>query len=194
MDNSLDGWKLILHHDSYKGYFGTISKAKNSNEIGLISSLGNIDDSYKINDRFYFRIVYPQLNEYIQFSQRINPIQATMNDDVNCSIEYQPYSRNFQCLVQSNSDFTFLEGEKDDKKNWYYAIGMLKSTTDGNAGLIPGPEFIINGIKIHVVDLYIKISDEILCRQLFLRCSKYQKCFCLDAFILKCAQYIIFTS
>ena len=196
MDNSLDllGWHLVLHHDSYDGYFRTITKAKKSNERGLFSALGNIDDRYKINGRFYFRIVYPQINGYIQFSQKINPMQATMNDDVNCSIEHQPYSRTFQCLVQSNLDFTFLEGEKDDVNFWCYAIGMLKSTNDEFAGLIPGPQWIVDGTKIHVVDLYIKISDEMLIRQLYSQCSKHQKCICLDASILKFAQYILFIS
>ena len=160
-------WFLIFHHNIEGGFF-TPSEVLFSHKKHKFSVLGRLSDSFKHEGSFHFLITYPQTNGYINWTQNENPIHRTTNttyDIVNNSFSSSIHE--FQGLaLHGVNDATFLEGEIEEEKTWFYAIGQYRGTT-GFGNSLAGPEWTLNNQTITEVNLYLRIYDTSLAHKLY---------------------------
>ena len=77
MNDLSNFWYLIFHHNTAKGvYFRDENHAMFSHEKDLFSVLKRIDDRYKIDEYFEFKLTYPEEEGYIQWQQQENPLST----------------------------------------------------------------------------------------------------------------------
>ena len=154
-------WTLIFHHNVSGGFFKTHKEALFSFKPDKYSILGYIDDSFKINDKFEFVLIYPENPGYNHWTQKINPIHAQPNEnngyeEINCSWK----SNSWKGLsISSYSPSTFLDGSPF-VSSCFYAIGQIHNEPKYPNSLA-GPEWTFNrgGQTYHRVDLYMRVDD-----------------------------------
>ena len=171
----LSEWILIFHHNSKSGYFKNLNEALYSKKQDRFSVLGNIDDRYLISGYFEFRIVYPEIEDYLEFKQNKNPLKLHHTDEFECQKIHFEWEdpQDFECLTLHNGTKTLLEGQKS-LITWFYAIGQFFQ--EGNHILkILGPQWKYNGIELTEVNLFIKVIDKTLIPHLFSFCTLIQK-------------------
>ena len=181
VDGGEDGsfWALIFHHNSTYGYF-TKNNVLNHYSTNLFSVLSNVDDSFKIDDKFEFLLKYPELQDYVQWTQTVNPIFAKHNE----SNGYVPkhYNWNYRypfngLSLTSSVNCALLDGTPNEP-DWFFGIGAYGYALE-KEGAIPGPFWNDNGKYLHEVNLYIKVYNPKLLRKLYSKpsCQIKQKTF-----------------
>ena len=184
-------WALIFHHNSTQGYFKE-TNVLNHYSTHLFSVLSKVDDSYKIDGKFEFLLKYPELQDYAQWTQTINPIHAPPNEENGYEKKHYNWSYDypFHGLTLSSTSASLLDGTPNPE-HWFFAIGAYGLYLDQD-GAIPGPFWNYNGKYLHEVNLYIKVFDPKLLRRLYssFTCQFKQKTF-LHSFVIYCTFFII---
>ena len=153
-------WALIFHHNSKYGYFNEkeVYLSTNPHKFSVLSRL---DDSFKIDQKFEFLLLYPEIPGHAHWVQDINPLKAQPNEEngyLSISFTWNDSStQEFHGLSLSNSTHTFLDGSPF-LPTWYYSIGSYHQSSE-NKDAIPGPSWKYNGTIQYIVNLYIKIQN-----------------------------------
>ena len=134
--------------------------------------LSRIDDSFKIQQFFEFVLVYPELQDYLQWNQTVNPIHAQPNTDNGYQRIRNPFTDgySFSGLSLSNSSATLIDGSPFEA-SWFYGIGLYGIGLHAEK-TIPGPNWVYNGKSLSEVRLYIKIIDTSLLGKLYSYCTQ----------------------
>ena len=170
-------WTLIFHHNLVDGIFPSNYSAGFSQRRHRYSVLSRVNDNFKIDGYFEFILYYPDIEEYCQWKQNVNPMVAPCGSDigfepVNCTWDnFVPDpENNFTGLRLSPSEFTLLDGINDGR--WHYAIGITKLDTPKYYGM-PGPIWYYKNVTINESYLYMRVNNPLLLPQLFSICTVY---------------------
>ena len=164
-----DEWALIFHHDARFGFFGNKERALFSTNNNIFSVLSRVDETFKIDGKFEFALVYPELEGYSQWTQTINPLQSKPNESngyENIHFSWSNYQPFDGLGLSSLPDTNLLDGSRDDWTR-FYAVGLYVPIVKKN-DIIPGPFWDDN---LHVVDLYLKIKGRNDLHKLYYICS-----------------------
>ena len=148
---SLANASAQLHHQMLSSQGNTSVSQKGvvvTQTIGQQSVVGN----FNLNNRYTFKIVYPNTNVINIWSQTNNPV-----NDPNAGVDgYIPIaisstSKGWGGLEQyTPQNSTFLDGTLNPRGNWWWAIGS-KNTYESSVNNFPGP-----GYTTPKVELWIK--------------------------------------
>jgi len=151
-------WLKVFRQDSSTGEF--FSDANNWAEARTTNSdnpqankysILNTVENYKLNDRYTFKINYPNEGVTNIWSQTNNPVNDDGTQGVSgyIGIDIQTTANGWNGLEQySPQTSTFLDGTLDPRSNWYYAIG---SKPWSGATTFPGWD-----PPVEVVELWVK--------------------------------------
>ena len=161
-------WFLIFHHNVTKGgYFLKKEEAQYSRNPNRFSLLAKINDLFKINDNFEFLLLYPNLEGYLHWTQKTNPMETKSTTPDTYKIvknSWSSSSEHFEGLGVS-SGATLLKGTPNSE-NWFYAVGQYREEAS-YPGKIPGPLWKFQDNYFYEVNLYIKIVDLKLVQYLY---------------------------
>ena len=161
-------WQLIFHHNSATGqWFKDEREAKLCNKKEKFSVLARIDDRYKIAGYFEFLLLYPEIDDYLQWKQELNPIHAHPSDDIGFALIHKNWenSKDFEGFTLSDSNYTYIEGQASQEQ-WFYSIGQYHQYED-LVNRIPGPQWTYNKVEFHEINVYMKVVDSSLIRNLY---------------------------
>ena len=151
-------WLKVFRQDSSTGEF--FSNANNWAEARTTNSdnpqankysILNTVENYKLNDRYTFKINYPNEGVTNIWSQTNNPVNDDGTQGVSgyIGIDIQTTDNGWNGLEQyAAQTSTFLDGTLDPRSNWYYAIG---SRPWSGATTFPGWD-----PPVEVVELWVK--------------------------------------
>ena len=151
-------WLKVFRQDSSTGEF--FSNANNWAEARTTNSdnpqankysILNTVENYKLNDRYTFKINYPNEGVTNIWSQTNNPVNDDGTQGVSgyIGIDIQTTANGWNGLEQyAAQSSTFLDGTLDPRSNWYYAIG---SKPWSGATTFPGWD-----PPVEVVELWVK--------------------------------------
>ena len=151
-------WLKVFRQDSSTGEF--FSSANNWAEARTTNSdnpqankysILNTVENYKLNDRYTFKINYPNEGITNIWSQTNNPVNDDGTQGVSgyIGIDIQTTANGWNGLEQyAAQGSTFLDGTLDPRSNWYYAIG---SKPWSGATTFPGWD-----PPVEVVELWVK--------------------------------------
>ena len=151
-------WLKVFRQDSSTGEF--FSSANNWAEARTTNSdnpqankysILNTVENYKLDDRYTFKINYPNEGVTNIWSQTNNPVNDDGTQGVSgyIGIDIQTTANGWNGLEQyAAQTSTFLDGTLDPRSNWYYAIG---SRPWSGATTFPGWD-----PPVEVVELWVK--------------------------------------
>ena len=138
-------WIKVFYHDcSNKNFFINEDEAKYSLDPKKYSILGKIDEFHKNGSKYEFIIYWPQLNQYFQWRQSINPVED-IEQSINAytvkgfepifpsTIPPEQYDYQFAGLVKTNIiDYTInsLLNGNPGIAAWHYSIGIYQNAKD----------------------------------------------------------------
>ena len=161
---------LLLHPFKIENnnYFKSYNELLFSNDKNKYSVFGYFDSDFRIrreenaNLSYVFLLEYPDIESYIYFEQKENPLTAEHNTDVGLTIINSTMpsgDRAFSGFTKYGGSYnsTYLDGFNNDNYPdfWFYAIGQRYSWTNG---LIPAHTE-NKTPKIYEVNLWAEIHD-----------------------------------
>lgn len=151
-------WLKVFRQDSSTGEFfsstNNWAEARTTNSDNPQAnkySILNTVENYKLNDRYTFKINYPNEGITNIWSQTNNPVNDDGTQGVSgyIGIDIQTTANGWNGLEQyAAQTSTFLDGTLDPRSNWYYAIG---SRPWSGATTFPGWD-----PPVEVVELWVK--------------------------------------
>ena len=167
-------WALILHHHLRDGVFPSNVRAGFSQRTDRYSVLSRINDDFKINESFEFILYYPDIDEFCQWKQSVNPLRAQPKSEIdfepiNCPFkDYKDVT--FKGLRLSPYSYCLLDGINEDGR-WHYAVGVLD--LDPNYEGIPGPKWNYKNTTLKEQYLYMRVTDPLLLPYLYSICTPF---------------------
>ena len=140
-------WVKIFYHNSTNGVqFSDNSEVLSCNGDQKYSILNEIRPYHRIDNKFEFLLVYPQLNgQFNHWRQRNCPHKEHEVIGRKTTIGYEPIniswtSANWGGLALSVLDLSAYISGSIGVTHWYYSIGRFKETTGTwTDDIIPGP-------------------------------------------------------
>ena len=162
---------LLFHHKLEEfNFFKDYNDFLFSNSKNKFSIFGYFDDCFKIGDRFYFLFEYPEQNCHLFFSQKVNPLKAEHNSEVNVE-EHDATCPNpypFTGLTKYKEfKHCYLDGSAQDKSPdfWLYSVDQRTNWT-GDSYQLPGFTSSYEP-KLMEVNLWVEIKDLTMLNRLF---------------------------
>ena len=147
-------------------YFKDYNEFLDTNTPDKYSILGILDDSFKSRkDSFEFILEYPETSKYGHWLQKINPLNASENEDIGfdeIQITWEKESSfSFIGLHQSSRpEKCFIEGTKGTNNDgavlYFFAIGMKESW---NLNKLPGYDSDRDNSQLHEVCLWVQVPN-----------------------------------
>ena len=152
--NNSDYVKIFRHDIRKARFFNDANECRRSFAKNRFSTIGYIDETFKINDRYHFLIVYEEIDAYLEWNQEISMLERV--ESVNAEIYNNSFNEFHGLAVSTDSSNTCFDGTPMTLSfiNWWYAIGVMKR----EFFKIPGPVF-DDRINVNAVELYIKFND-----------------------------------
>ena len=160
---------LLLFYHSINGsiYFVSEKEFLHSNEVKKYSLFGYLDDNFRTNEGvFEFILEYPELKKFGHWTQKINPLLAEPNSDVDVSIKSDSTweledDMPFIGLHQSNQpNNTFLEGCNSHgtygNDEYFFSVGVKKQSWRNS---IPAYSSKVTAYEVY---LWIKITNPLI--------------------------------
>ena len=165
-DPNGNSWFLIFHHNvKDRELFTNKNEALFCRKKNKFSLLSKLNDNMKKNGDYYeFMITYPEIDDYIHFKQKTNPIYTETIESETVQILHESKCtdhQDFLGLGLSKNGLTYLDGN-GKQSNWFYAIGQFAFENKTFTSSIPGPNWYCNNNKnllLHEVNLYVKVID-----------------------------------
>ena len=147
--------KIFFHNSSNQNFFLNQFEVLNCNSINKYSILNEINEKFKINNKFEFLLEYPNIIGYNRWVQNLNPINQTGSivegyEKIETSWE-GPYWGGL--AISSATTLCFIDGAVS-KPDWWFVIGAYQSW--GSTITFPGPRF------NNPSDTYIAVSSTYL--------------------------------
>ncbi|MDC0871006.1 Ig-like domain-containing protein [Flavobacteriaceae bacterium] len=152
-------WLKVFSHDCTQGDFFSSSndwaEARRTNDDDPDANKYSILDTvqnFNLNNKYTFKIVYPDTNVVNIWSQTNNPVNDPNGGVAGyTSISISSNSSGWGGLEQyTPQNSTFLDGTLNPRNNWWWAIGS-KNNYDTSVNNFPGP-----GSTVTKVELWIK--------------------------------------
>ena len=122
------------------------------------SLLKFINNDFLIDSSYEFILYYEELDLILHWSQK-RSIHEITNDVIYTPLHVNESLKLFYGLAQTNSSFSFIDGEPAAIDTWYYCIGMKKLYSHETLGTgIPGPYF-ENLVVVNKVSLWIRLPN-----------------------------------
>jgi hypothetical protein len=152
-----DYLKVFRHYSGTGDFFSNNNsweQAKRSNpenpQANKYSILDRVSD-FLIDDKYTFKLNYPQLGVTNIWSQTNNPVTGNGSGGVNgyVGISIGLSSNGWGGLERYDvQTSTFLDGTLTPQSNWYYAVGVKDYF--GGATTFPGPNSAVNTVELWV--------------------------------------------
>ena len=165
----INEYLLIFRHNSITGdWFNTnANEFLFSNSHNKYSLFGFINDDFKTGEVFEFIQEYPEIDEFVHWTQTVNPLNADYQTELNTVQSNSKFNEQvkFVGLFKSMIKKSFLAGSKQIPGDtpWYYAIGATGQFLYKNN--LPG-SYSLSEPNLHQVLLWIKITNHDLIRRI----------------------------
>ena len=138
-------WVLVFEHilDSSADYFTSVDEILSCSSKHKYSVLGKIESHhsfFRYRGKYEFKLEYPELNGYNQWSQTIFPTKAqpdTENGYENIDCKFVKNSWHGLSLTM-NTDKAYLDGSPYHKDTWFFPIGQKGRYFEG-LDCLPNP-------------------------------------------------------
>lgn len=151
-------WLKVFSHDSSQGDFFSSAndwaEARHTNDDNPDANKYSILDTvqnFNLNNRYTFKIVYPNTNVINIWSQTNNPVNDPNGGvDGYIPIAISSTSQGWGGLEQyTPQNSTFLDGTLNPRSNWWWAIGC-KNTYQSSVNNFPGPGYTTTKVELWI--------------------------------------------